>query len=196
MRSPTEIGIEYLRDCLRYEPDTGLIYWLERPVHHFSSTAARGKFNARYANKVAGSNDGAGYVRITVTVPGEGPRHLRGHRIGFALHTGAWPKIHLDHIDGDRSNNRIANLRESDDSQNMRNSPARPTNKTGFKGVCYLDKVGRYRAQIMLKGRQHFLGEYATPEEAYKKYCEAAERLHGNFANTTCANQRGQERMR
>lgn len=86
----------------------------------------------------------------------------------------------VDHINNDKLDNRKENLRLCTRAENCRNS--RGWSKTGYKGVT---KVGsRYRATIMVNGQAHRLGMHSTPEAAHAAYCEAATRLHGQFANT------------
>jgi hypothetical protein len=90
----------------------------------------------------------------------------------------------LDHINGDKLDNRIANLRLSTNAENSRNRPATRRNSTGYKGV-YLDSyTGRWKAQINVDGKNRNLGRFDTPEEAHAAYREAAEQWHGAFART------------
>lgn len=89
----------------------------------------------------------------------------------------------VDHIDGDGLNNRRNNLRPATNAQNVRNSRKRTTNTSGFKGVSWNKEHRKWRAEIMARGKKKFLGLFNTAEEAHKAYCEAAEQLHGEFAN-------------
>ncbi len=89
---------------------------------------------------------------------------------------------HTDHINGDKLDNRRANLRVATQAQNNRNGPKPITNKSGLKGVSW-DKVNRkWVAQINFDKKVIFLGRYGTSEEAYAAYCEAAMKYHGEFA--------------
>lgn len=89
----------------------------------------------------------------------------------------------VDHIDGDGTNNQRSNLRLATRAQNMANKGMYSTNKSGFKGVSWNKKNGKWRAQISKDKKVIYLGSSDDPEEAYKLYCEAADRLHENFAN-------------
>jgi len=86
----------------------------------------------------------------------------------------------VDHINGNGLDNRRENLRVANKMQNQYNSARQHNNRLGLKGV---HKNGRrYRAQIRADGVKHNLGYFDTAEEAHAAYCEAAKRLHGEFA--------------
>jgi hypothetical protein len=131
-------------------------------------------------------------VRILETrmyaVRNAGPRHQVKH---FALHrlvvermlgrslTGADV---IDHIDGDGLNNRRANLRLCTTSQNGANRGKQSNNTSGFKGVSWHKASNRWRATINVNGKHKHIGNFETPEAAYKAYCEAAAYYFGEFA--------------
>lgn len=92
--------------------------------------------------------------------------------------------MQIDHIDGNTANNAIANLREASNAQNCMNKPKPKSNTSGFKGVRYHSRDRRWYAHIRLSGKQVHLGLFDTAEEAHAAYCEAAHRLHGEFART------------
>lgn len=89
-----------------------------------------------------------------------------------------------DHRDGDGLNNRRYNLRTATHSQNNHNRGKYATNTTGYKGVSFDKRDKIYRAFIMLNGTNTCLGRFGVPEEAATVYCQAAEKLHGEFART------------
>lgn len=170
--SRSDLTAEYVRSILHYDPETGVFVWKSRPD-------IRPSANARREGKVAGCVDPYGYQRIGV----DGHRYF-GHRLAW-LHThGEWPKGQLDHIDGNRANNRIANLRIATTAQNAANSRAHRDNRSGFKGVSWSKVAKRWIAQISRAGQYRYLGYFDTPEEAHAAYCEAARELHGEFART------------
>jgi hypothetical protein len=117
-----------------------------------------------------------GYIVVKL-----GGRSLYAHRICWKLFHSADPKLLLDHVDGDRSNNRIHNLREATRYENCLNVPGRSARFP--KGVFYDAKDKRYRAQIRKFRRIHALGSFRTAEEAHQAYCLAAARLHGDFSH-------------
>jgi hypothetical protein len=99
------------------------------------------------------------------------------------LVTGNDPIKLIDHIDGNRLNNRVSNLREANDSENQWNSLAQKNNKLGIKGVR-LDKNGKnYCARITHYGKEYGLGTYDTIEEASLAYQKASLKYHGEFGN-------------
>lgn len=150
---------------LRYEPETGLFYWKQR------------RSNVQAGSK-AGTTGVKGYV-----VFGMFNRIHRAHRVAWLLSTGAWPHNQIDHINGDRGDNRLSNLREASDSTNHMNIGQRADNKSGFKGVSFHRPTGKWIAQITGNKTGRYLGLYLTKEAAYEAYCAAAATLHGEFAN-------------
>jgi hypothetical protein len=88
----------------------------------------------------------------------------------------------VDHINGAGLDNRRGNLRLASHAENMRNRGAKRNNTSGYKGVSFHRQRQKWRAQIMIDGRETHLGYFLTPEEAHAAYCEAAERYHGKFA--------------
>lgn len=93
------------------------------------------------------------------------------------------PSIDVDHKNRDGLDNRRCNLRLATRSENLRNRIS-VKNTSGFKGVSWDKTRGLWLARIKLDGVARNLGRYATPEEAHAAYCEAAARLHGEFART------------
>lgn len=110
-------------------------------------------------------------------------RKYKAHRLAWLIVHGDWPSDFLDHINGDRDDNRLVNLRECSNAENLRNTGAYRCNKTGYKGVSLHKRDRKYYANIRVDGRLRFLGSYATALEAHAAYCEAAAKLHGDFAN-------------
>lgn len=173
-----EMDIDYLRGCLEYDQDSGALIWRTRPRQHFDSDRGWRNFNSRWAGKQAGTvSETTGYVFINfngILYP--------GHRIAFALHHGDWPDGHIDHVNGQRADNRMENLRVCSRSQNQMNRPKQRNNTSGFKGVTrHVD--GRWRACIKAGPKRHHIGLFDSPQEAHAAYLAAAERIHGEFAN-------------
>lgn len=107
--------------------------------------------------------------------------NVRMHRLimGLIRNDG----ILIDHINGDRTDNRRSNLRICDHRQNLCNRGIMRTNTTGYKGVSMDKKTGFYIARIYNFDKCIYLGYYARAEDAYAAYCKAAADLHGEFAN-------------
>lgn len=172
---------EELRQLLRYEPETGKLYWKERPASMFKTKQSHGTWNTRFAGKeafTAVGNHGYRVGRVNYKL-------LLAHRVIWAIHYGEWPEDQIDHIDGDRLNNRIGNLREATNSENNRNRGIGESNTSGFKGATWVSRRKAFQAQIYVDRRNIFLGYHATAEAAHAAYCEAAKKLHGEFARTT-----------
>lgn len=102
------------------------------------------------------------------------------HRLIFLMHNGYLPK-YVDHIDGDKLNNRGDNLREATHSQNLCNTGARSDNTSGYKGVTFIKNMGKWRAQVMKNGKYHYGGYHDTAEEANEAATALREKLHGDF---------------
>lgn len=177
---------EVLRQLLRYEPDTGKLFWRKRSADMFSDAGYGGsageaaRWNGRYADKEAiiTQND-EGYFKGRV-----GRRMVTAHRVIWAMQTGGWPVGVIDHADGDTSNNRWGNLREASHSQNAVNSKFRTTNTSGARGVTWSKSQKKWRAAIRANGQGHHLGSFDTVEAASEAYTEASIRLHGAFSRT------------
>lgn len=171
---------EELRQLLRYEPETGKLFWLPRPVEMFKTKRAHGMWNTRFAGKEAFTAIGAhGYRCGVVNYKG-----LLAHRVVWAIHYGSWPEDQIDHIDSDRLNNRIGNLREATAYENMHNRGRQVNNKSGYKGAHWNSGAKAFEARIRCEGRRVYLGLFSSPEAAHAAYCEAAEKYHGEFART------------
>ncbi len=113
------------------------------------------------------------------------------HRLVWLFFNEDLPPV-IDHIDGNKSNNRIENLRAADHTQNKHNVPKRRHNTTGAKGVVFHPKcTGKpYQAKIVSHGRTHSLGYYATVAEAAAAYEAGAKRIAGEFARPDFNNER------
>jgi len=104
-------------------------------------------------------------------------RKYASHRLVWFIEHGKFPDLFIDHIDGNKLNNHISNLREVTNKQNTENRGAQKNNKLGRKGVFFNKKLKKYVAQIQNNGINHYLGLYATPEEAELAYINSAKNL-------------------
>lgn len=103
------------------------------------------------------------------------------HRIIFLYHHGYLPKV-LDHIDTDKTNNKIENLRAATHAQNAANMKTPKSNTSGIKGVCYDKARDKWSAELKVENKRYKLGRFKTKEEAAEKVREARIRLHKEFA--------------
>lgn len=133
------------------------------------------KSNFIKVGDLAGNMGNKGYWICSI----EGKQYLL-HRLIFLYHYGYLPE-QVDHIDGNKANNKILNLRACTNAENARNQGKRARNKTGFKGV-FVNRHGKFVAQICLNYKRIHLGTFDTAEKAHSKYCEKAKELHGEFA--------------
>lgn len=170
------LPIAFLRECLEYHPDTGELIWKHRPRAHFKSERGYRQTNGKLAGKAAGTiNHVTGYILVNF----RGDMHP-AHRLILAMETGERPD-HVDHIDGNRSNNRLENLRSCTKGENLCNRGKQSNNTSGFKGVSR--KGSRWIAKIGKNGVEYPLGSFATPELAHAAYKSGAAKHHGAFAN-------------
>lgn len=148
-----------LRKLLRYEPETGRLYWRERDKEAFTST----------------STDGYRCGAIW-------RRTLLAHRVIWAMQHDAWPEGEIDHINGTPDDNRISNLRDVTHLDNMVNRKRPRNNKSGFMGVHWHRRKEVWRATIRVAGKSHHLGSFDNFEEAcYAR--KQAEREFGYHPN-------------
>jgi hypothetical protein len=132
---------EYLKTRVVYDQHTGKMYWLPKQGTERYIRA----FNSRYAGKEITSVSGNGYMQIRFCENGV-PQHVVFHRLAFYLGTGAMPEYDVDHINGNKTDNRLCNLRDATRSKNMRNAKQRVDNASGSTGV-YQNKHGSFIAQ-------------------------------------------------
>ena len=159
--TPTnELTAEKLRSILHYNPETGIFTWKV------------GSANQVKAGNIAGCPNGDGYLCIRVC-----SRLHRAHRLAWLYVYGTWPKDQLDHINRNRSDNRIANLRDVSHKQNMQNASKRSDNTSGHPGVSWLKQHSKWRAKITHNYKQTHLGCFNTVEEALSAR-KAAEKLY------------------
>ena len=173
---------ELLRKIIQYDPDTGEMIWLERPLDMFSHcenpNLAHKRWTAQWLGKPCFSHKGAlGYLR--------GSLHkveLLAHRVAWAVHYGEWPKYHIDHINGVKDDNRITNLRDVPPSVNTRNVRMLANNTSGTMGVTKHKVTGKWHAAIQVNRKHINIGRYDDIEDAIKAR-KAAEPKYGFHRN-------------
>ena len=175
----TTLGLPDIADLhrlLRYDPETGVLYWRERPLDLCKSESARRTFNTRRAGAAVGATDADGYLIMKVR-----QKLLKAHRVVWAMHYGAWPQGEIDHINHAKQDNRITNLRTVSRAANARNQPPHKCNKSGVVGVNFRPSKG-WRAFITAEGRRIHLGYFKERAEAVEAR-SAAERRFGFHPN-------------
>jgi hypothetical protein len=113
-----------LKELLDYDPDTGVFLWKNRA----SSNADKGSI--------------AGYLNHGYRYIGIGNKRYAAHRLAWMYVTGEFPKLQIDHIDGNKDNNSISNIRDCSQSDNAKNMRLRLDNKTGIPGIRW-DSIKR-----------------------------------------------------
>jgi hypothetical protein len=174
--------IDFVRECLDYDPDSGVFRWRARPQHHFLNPESMKRMHARDAGRVAGSKhiSGRHNERIYWGIRLAGIFYP-AHRIAWLLIYRIDPTpLEIDHINGDGLDNRIANLRLATRAENASNARRALDNISGTKGVQ--SNGNGYMARIRVHGKQHYLGTFRTLEEAVEARRKAADELHGVFA--------------
>jgi len=101
------------------------------------------------------------------------------HVLAWIYSTGKEPSGDIDHINGNRSDNRLENLRSVDHAVNCQNRRAAPSNsRSGLLGASYRPRLGLFQSRITVDGKQKSLGCYPTAEEAHAAYLSAKRQLH------------------
>ena len=108
-------------------------------------------------------------------------RLYRAHRLAWLYVTGNWPSDLVDHLNGNKSDNRFCNLREASKSQNQHNTGRQKNNTSGYKGVSYDKSRSKWIATICHQNSKKTLGHFNTAEDAYAAYCIAAKNLPSVF---------------
>jgi hypothetical protein len=173
----TPPDFKFFSEALSYDPHTGLLLWKARPDYHFASAAGQRRWNDLLAGRPAGSLGSRGYVSVRI-----GAHRYAAHRIAWLLTHGHWPAEFLDHINLNKADNRLSNLRECSHSQNMANCSMRSNNSLGFKGVTFDPRNQKYSAKIQHKGRWYHLGAFDAPAAAHAAYTAKSLQLNVNFA--------------
>jgi hypothetical protein len=161
-RSENEELAKIVLEQLSYDPIEGKIIWI------------KSWWKSR-VGKIAGCHNSKGYLRINVAL-----RNMAGSRIAWLLHHGRWPQGHIDHIDGNPSNNKLSNLRDVPmyvNAQNQRHPPKH--NTSGYLGVSWSKARKKWMAQIRVKSVKTIcIGYFDDPLEAHKAYVLKKRELH------------------
>ena len=166
-----EIDVREIRRLISYDPDSGNLIWRERMSNRVKPGMA-----ALSAAKSSGHLHG--FVRGVA---------LQAHRVAWAIHYGEWPTGFIDHVNGVRCDNRIANLRVVDARDNAKNRRANKMKVSGLPHGVSQKANGRYFAQIQEGGRNVHLGYFGSADEAKVAYDTARVRLgfHANHGGQT-----------
>jgi hypothetical protein len=152
---------EQLKEALSYDAETGLFTWAQRRTNG--------------AEGLAGSNPDGRYITISIK-----RKRYYAHRLAWFFVHGEWPKNQIDHINGIKTDNRIANLREITRAENQQNQRQahKDAKTTRLLGACRCTFTKRWQAHIQVNGKQKNLGRFDTAEEAHAAYLAAKRELH------------------
>lgn len=176
-------SIDELRRLVRYDLAAGKLFWLPRTPDLFrdnprSAAHRSANWNSRYAGKEAFcTRDDVGYLRGVLF-----KSKVRAHQVVWALAHGEWSSEEIDHINGDRCDNRIANLRTASRSENSRNLKRPVTNTTGTVGVHWDAQRAKWCAAIQVDRVMIQLGRFDRFEDAVaaRKGAEREHQFHPN----------------
>lgn len=158
------IDVKSISNYLDYSPETGIFVW-------------KVKTKTSNVNDVAGNTNWRGYVSIWINA-----KPYYAHRLAWAFCNGSWPCGDIDHINEDKSDNRISNLRVASRSENMFNRSSNKNNTSGIKGVVFCKATSKWRAQIMVDRKSINIGRFTTKEQAANAYLLKAKEIRGEFA--------------
>ena len=160
---------EYLHQCFIYKPRLGTLTWKHRPLAHFKSYNSWAQWNGRYATTLAGCSN-TECVNVTI------------NNVSYKAHRIIWKMVHkndphhtIDHINRNPLINKIANLRDANDTEQQWNKRVSKNNTSGARGVRSTGN-GKWGAQIREHNRYRWLGSFNTVAEASNAY-EAAVKL-------------------
>jgi len=159
------IARDELKRLFSYDPGTGLFVRLVR-------SAMRAK-----AGEIAGAKNDKGYIAIKIN-----RKSYKAHRLAWLYVYGVWPKDQIDHINHNKSDNRIANLREATNSENQKNRFLAKNNTSGMVGVSLVRHTGKWQARISVDGHRINLGCFENKLDAVSAR-EAAHIKYGFHEN-------------
>lgn len=164
---------EIISSLVDYDPETGKIFWKERDISTFKLRRTGLAFNSTHAGKEAfTATDGRGYKSGRIF-----DKTYHAHRVAWAAFFGVWPDV-IDHINGDRSDNRLKNLRSVSKADNARNR--RSFGKA--LGVNFDPRRGKWRARITVARKEIHIGYFDTEDEALAARL-IAQKEHGFHEN-------------
>lgn len=178
MRKSKHYDIQVARRLLRYDAERGVLVWNRRPENEFATKNAWAAWSARFAGKVAGTKGQGGYLQVHCAALGGS---CRAARLIWAIHTGEQPPEAVDHIDGNRQNNKWSNLRAASFRANNRNklNPRTPT--SGHSNIERRKDTGKWRVTFHIGNGKRRSKSFATIEDAIE-WRDKTMRAHGYTA--------------
>lgn len=152
-----------------YNPDTGVMIWRAKDKHAPDSA----RWNSRYSGKECGTIDDKGYRRILFRFQKGETFKIRAHRLAWFIAYGVMPSFEIDHINQEKADNRLANLRDVTKAINQRNGTRKGNNTSGVPGVSWHKQRGKWCAQASADGKHYHLGlfdDLAAAESATRTF--------------------------
>lgn len=178
----TELTQAMARQLLEYDPHTGKLTWRKRTPDLFAGTRNSAehsckRWNTKFSGKEAFTAVTTGYKVGAIFA-----KNYLAHRVIWLLLFGHFPDEQIDHINGDRTDNRLANLRAVTNAENCKNQCARSDNTTGVTGVYWFKRDSKWVVSITANGKQKHLGYFDEFEDAVarRKAAEAELGFHPN----------------
>lgn len=160
VRRKSDLTFEKAHEFLTYDKDTGFFYW------------KLSRMGAPKKGSLAGSITSEGYIAICV----DSDRY-QAHRLAWLMHYGDFPSTYLDHINRNKTDNRICNLREVSNGENCKNVGVRKSSSSGYTGVSWHKAANKWNARIMVNWKRINLGLFESKEDAYLEYVKASQKF-------------------
>jgi hypothetical protein len=154
-----------LKSKLDYDPNTGIFTWKIKTI------------GSRGIGNIAGHKHKLKYIHIKIC-----KKSYMAHRLAWLYMYGEFPTEYIDHIDCDKSNNKIENLRLSSNQQNQFNRGIPKNNTSGVKGVSWFKRDKKWQVTIYVDKKAKSFGRYINFDEAVSVAVEARKKHHGDFA--------------
>ena len=160
---------EIMRKLLRYEPETGRLFWLPRSADMFATNRAHRAWNTKYSFREAFiSTESGGYKQGKIY-----NKIYQSHRVIWAMEHNEWPEGHIDHINGNREDNKIDNLRVVSPCENSRNRRPNLHKASSLPHGVSKTRTGSFEARIKVDGKSRYIGCFKAAKDASSAYQNA-----------------------
>jgi hypothetical protein len=165
---------EMLRKVLDYDPETGFLTWKERGVDTFKKASYALRWNRRYAGMRAFTHTTTNGYKVGMVFG----LVMLAHKVAFAIHHGRYPERQIDHINGDKTDNRALNLRDVSCGENAKNKPIGKRNTSGHMNITWDRVRSQWEVRVKTEKRAVFVGRFRCLNQAVAARNEAHARLN------------------